>query len=677
MASRSVEAEDFLKYRTLSRPDFSSDGSLIACSVHQANKDDNRYNGDIIVVEAAAGAVSRFSYGGKDSSPRFSPDGRNLLFLSERTLEKDEKGNELYIMALPNGASRRLLKRKERIESPAWSCDSKTIYFLSKVVAKQQEDEEKDGVKVVRGMRLWFNGEGFIQNSRKQLFSINVESGNVTQLTVGEFDVLGFHASNSGKRFAYLASTDDRRPYITDLFICDDFSKPPTKVTKSDMEIAEFAWSPDDEQIALNASYYSQRGFASNSRIWIAEPRENSQIKKVEDVDLNKSNSLNSDARSGSHASSDIYWEGGFIFYLRAEGGSVRLYKVRPDSSRQELVVGGEISVESYSVSRGGNKIAYVSMDSSHLEELSVAEGGGGRQLTSMNEALYEELEIANPEYFSVRASDGTSLDCWVIAKDKSKKLPTILYVHGGPKTAFGNSYMHEFQTFASKRYAVLYSNIRGSDGYSEEFADLRGHYGERDFQDLLEVVEEASKRFSFIDRDRLGIAGGSYGGFMTNWVVGHTDIFRAAVTDRSIASWDSFFGTSDIGPYFTIDQIGGDPFTGPSKLRAESPITYVSKINTPMLIVHSMEDYRCWMVDGVQLYTALKYLGKEAEMVLFPEENHDLSRTGKPRRRISRLNHYLRWFDIHLKDNADASTSGQLNRPVFPKVPNLDTKPK
>lgn len=651
MSKRAIEPEDFLKYRTISHPDFSPDATTIACSVHQANKDDNNYTGDIMLVSTDGSGIVRLSYGGKDSSPRFSHDGKNILFLSKRTLEKDEKGNELYIMSLPQGQPRRLLKRKEGIESPTWSPDSKAIYFLSKVVDKQEEDEEKDGVIVVRRNRLWFNGEGFINNLRKHLFSVNVESGSVTQITSGEFDVGSFNIANSGNSLAYLASTDDSRPYITDLFVASSDGASYVKITNSDMEISDFAWSPDDRHIALNGNYYLPRGFASNSHIWIAEPNKEAQIKQVEKIDLNKANSLNSDCRVGASGSSSIYWENDYIYYLQGHAGSVDLYRVSPDT-KPELVIGGERSIEDYSVSRNG-KVAFVSMDSTHLEELSILDGSEKR-LTDLNGSLYQELEVLKPEHFAFQASDGVLIDCWVLFKDDTKKLPTILYVHGGPKTAFGNSYMHEIQTFAAKGYAILYANIRGSDAYSEDFADIRGHYGERDYKDLQEVVEFAAEQFPFIDKEHLGIAGGSYGGFMTNWVIGHTDIFRAAVTDRSIASWETFFGTSDIGPHFTKDQIGADPFNGAASLERTSPITYVSKINTPVLIVHSMEDYRCWMVDGVQLYRTLKYLGKETEMVLFPEENHDLSRIGKPRHRISRLNHYLRWFDKHLKNRSN-----------------------
>ncbi len=192
--------------------------------------------------------------------------------------------------------------------------------------------------------------------------------------------------------------------------------------------------------------------------------------------------------------------------------------------------------------------------------------------------------------------------------------------------------------------------NPRGSDGYSEKFADIRGRYGTRDYDDLMEGLDYVLKRFPQIDGRRLGVAGGSYGGYMTNWVVGHTDRFKAVVADRSISNWVSMWATSDIGPYFTSDQIGGNPWDAEEKLMSDSPLRYVPNVKTPLLLVHSMEDYRCWMPEAIQFFTSLKMLGKEAELVLFPDENHDLSRVGKPKHRVARLKHYLRWFDKHLK---------------------------
>ncbi|WP_243678728.1 prolyl oligopeptidase family serine peptidase [Vulcanisaeta distributa] len=207
-----------------------------------------------------------------------------------------------------------------------------------------------------------------------------------------------------------------------------------------------------------------------------------------------------------------------------------------------------------------------------------------------------------------------------------------------------------------SEGFAVIFMNPRGgSDGYDEEFADIRGHYGERDYEDLMEGLDYVIRNYDFIDPNRLGVIGGSYGGFMTNWVITHTDRFRAAITDRSISNWVSFFGASDIGPYFANDQIGGgenrDFWTYLESYTAKSPIMYVKNVKTPLLIIHSLEDYRCWFEQAIQLYTALKYLGKEVRMVVFPGgENHDLSRFGKPNHRIVRLRAIVDWFNEKLK---------------------------
>ena len=196
----------------------------------------------------------------------------------------------------------------------------------------------------------------------------------------------------------------------------------------------------------------------------------------------------------------------------------------------------------------------------------------------------------------------------------------------------------------------MIFSNPRGSDGYGEEFADIREHYGERDYQDLMEVVDEALKRFGFIDEERIGVTGGSYGGFMTNWIVGHTKRFKAAVTQRSISNWVSFFGTTDIGYYFAPDQIGKDPWSNLDGYWEKSPLKYAPNVETPLLIIHSIEDYRCWLPEALQFYTALKYLGKRVELALFPSENHDLSRSGKPKHRVKRLELIAGWMERWLR---------------------------
>jgi dipeptidyl aminopeptidase/acylaminoacyl peptidase len=636
---RSIRPDDFKLYSMLSGPSFSPDGKRVAFSAKRANMKDDSYDSDVYIADVKGGELTSFTSGKKDSDPKWSPDGNSILFLSRRNFGKDDKGNALYAISAGGGEARLLYKAETGVDGPQWSPDSKEVYFTAGVAKK-----EKDDVRVIRRITFWFNGLGFVYNVRKHLFKIDVATGKVTQLTRGAFSVGDYAASHDGKRVAYLASTNDLKPYISDIYLMDLPSRRTRKLTKSNMELNTVAWSPGDSRLAV-AGDDLPSGFASHTRVWTLDLKSRA-FALAEKVDRDKANSLNSDARAKAHGPGSITWESDGIYFLQADGGSVHVYRMAPGKT-PELVIGGNRSVEGFDV-RGG-KVAFVSMDSAHLEELYVKDGREAA-LTSLNSKVYEEVDILPSVRVSYRASDGANVEGWVLLPRSKGRVPGILYVHGGPKTAFGYSFMHEFQAFAGAGYAVIYLNPRGSDGYSEKFADIRGKYGTRDFDDLMEGLDHVLKAYPQIDGSRLGIAGGSYGGFMTNWAVGHTDRFRAAVTDRSIASWASMWGVSDIGPWFTDDQMGGDLWHAEEKVRHDSPLTYAPKVTTPLLIVHSMEDYRCPMVEGIQFFTALKRMGKEAELVLFPGENHDLSRVGKPKHRVARLNHYIRWFDSHLK---------------------------
>jgi dipeptidyl aminopeptidase/acylaminoacyl peptidase len=643
--ARPVQPSDLKYYQMLSEPRFSPDGRRVAVSVQRANIEDDLYDSDVFVADTDHPGFRRFTNGKRDSGPVWSPDGQSLLFLSRRQFGKEEKGMALYVIGTNGGEARLLTVSKTGIDDPRWSPDSRSIFYLSGVV-EDEKQEEKDAVKVVKRPGLWFNGVGFTYNRRKHLFTIDSSGGEPKQLTKGDVDLVEFAVAHRGGRIGYLATTDDLKPYMVDLFVLDLASGSTRKLTASDMTLTTLAWSPDDKKIALLGNKMPA-GFASQDKVWVAtlDPQ---GLKMAENVDRNKSNGLNSDVRTSSHGSHRIVWDGDGIYFLQADGGAVHVYRTKP-GKKPELLLGGDRSIESYDVHDG--KVAFVAADGAHLPDLFLLKGRKEVALTSLGKEAHAELQLVSPRGFEFRASDGERVEGWVmLPTETAGSVPTILYVHGGPKTASGHSFMHEFQAFVGAGYGVVFLNPRGSDGYSEKFADIRGKYGTRDFQDLMEGLDEAAKSFPQIDLSRAAVAGGSYGGFMANWAVGHTDRFRAAVADRSISSWVSMWGTSDIGPHFTSDQMGGDPWRAEEKLLAASPLRYAPNVKTPLLLVHSMEDYRCWMVEGIQFFTALKQLGKEAELVLFPGENHDLSRVGKPKHRITRLEHYLRWFDAHLK---------------------------
>ena len=636
---RPVEPEDLTAYTFLGEPSLSPDGKLVAISAHRAlmDKDKDEYEGNLWLVPVAGGVPRQLTTSGKDGGPKFSPDGARVAFTSRRDMGKDDKGNGLYVIPADGGEARLLLRRKEGVEGTAWSPDGGRILFLSNV------GEDEEDVRTVRRLNFWFNEKGFIYNLRKHLFAVDVATGAVKQLTQGEIDVQKAAWSHHGAQIAFLAVIDDQHPYLADAFVLDVGAGTATQVTDHRMEIDSVVWSPDDRRLLLVGDDLP-RGFASHLHLWTVDVG-GGRPTRLDALDRNVSNGLNCDVRMGG-LNVEPKWVGDRIVFPIADGGSVHLYSVKPSDRKASLLVGGERSVEAFQVH--GDTVIFTAMEHGRLPELYALQGEI-RGLTSFNAKASQDMDLLAPERFVFPASDGTDIEGWILRPPKEGKVPLILYVHGGPKTAFGHAYMHEFQTFAAKGYGVLFVNPRGSDGYTEAFADIRKHYGERDYQDLMEAADYAIAHYPFVDGSRLAVAGGSYGGFMTNWIIGHTGRFKAAVTDRSIANWWTFWATSDIGPYFTKDQIGMDPWDDEETTIAKSPIRYVKNATTPLLIVHSFDDLRCWHVEALQMFTALKHHGKEVEMVLVPKENHDLSRGGKPKHRVARLKAYLRWFDAHL----------------------------
>ncbi len=635
--SRPVEPEDLTAYAFLSEPSLSPDGSLVALSVHRALLEKDEYEGHLWLVPVTGGEPRQLTTAGKDSAPRFAPDGRRLLFTSRRDMGKDDKGAGLYVIPVDGGEARLLLRRKEGIEAPMWSPDGARVLFLSAVGT---DDED---VRTIHRINFWFNERGFTYNLRKHAFVLDLATNEARPVTQGEFDVLHASWSHDGTRIAYVAMTEDRRPYLNDLFVLDVSSGQTRQLTQHTMEIGAVAWSPDDGRLLFTGDELPH-GFASHEHLWWIDPAGGTP-ERLEALDRNLNNSLNCDVRMGG-MNVEPKWAGDRIVFAVAEGRAVHLYSITPADRKPTLLVGADRSIEAFQVH--GDTVVFTAMERSGLPELYVLDRGV-RPLTSFNRTPREDLDLLAPETVSFRASDGESVEGWLYRPKRAGQVPLVLYIHGGPKTAFGHAYMHEFQVFAAKGYAVLATNPRGSDGYTEAFADIRTHYGERDYQDLLEAVDHVVAHHPEIDGTRLAVAGGSYGGFMTNWIVGQTTRFKAAVTDRTIANWWTFWATSDIGPHFTKDQVGVDPWDDEETTMAKSPLRYVKNVSTPLLIVHSFEDLRCWQVEGLQMYTALKYYGKEVEMFLVPKENHELSRGGKPKHRVARLKAYLRWFDAHL----------------------------
>ena len=291
--------------------------------------------------------------------------------------------------------------------------------------------------------------------------------------------------------------------------------------------------------------------------------------------------------------------------------------------------------------------------DATHLAELYSFQKNQHKPITNLNVEPLKDHYVAKPNRVSYQ-SKGYSLEGWVLyPKDykKGKKYPAVLDIHGGPRCAYGEVFFHEMQVWASKGYFVLFTNIKGSDGRGDAFADIRGDYGGTDYENLMDFVDAAIKKYPDIQTKKLCVTGGSYGGFMTNWIIGHTDRFVAAASQRSISNWISMAFTSDIGEYFSADQNGAkNVFDGKKELWDHSPLKFATKVKTPTLFIHSEEDYRCPVSEGIQMMQALAFRNIETRMILFKGENHELSRSGMPKHRIRRLKEITNWFEKHVR---------------------------
>ncbi|WP_010478589.1 S9 family peptidase [Thermococcus zilligii] len=580
--------------------------------------------------------VEPFTSGKKDSNPRFSPDGKLVAFTSRR--DKEGKEAELYVIPTDGGEARLLAKFRYGIKNLRFTEDGRGVAVVTPV---DIEKKPKDDVHVIREIPFWFNGLGWVYGRRNVVYLVDVETGKKKRLTPKNLDVsqIRFH---DGKLYFTAQEDREKKPMVSDLYVLEGGRA--KRLTPGEWSVGDFV-PLEDGTFVLSANT-RERGIPTNTHIYHYNPETGELRKLTKDLDRSAYNSLNSDVRGSQRA--ELVFKDGWVYYVATDGPRANLFRVNLEG-KIERVVSGDRSVESFAI---GDYVAFTAQDAVTPTELYVLRDGKEKRVTDFN-GWIKEYTLSRPEYFKVKASDGAEIDAWImkpVGFEPGRKYPAVLEIHGGPKTAYGHSFMHEFHVLTSKGFVVVFSNPRGSDGYGEEFADIRGHYGERDYQDLMEVVDEALKRFDFIDSERIGVTGGSYGGFMTNWIVGHTKRFKAAVTQRSISSWVSFFGTTDIGYYFAPDQIGGDPWSNTGGYWEKSPLKYAPSVETPLLIIHSMEDYRCWLPEALQFFTALKYLGKTVELALFPGENHELSRSGKPKHRVRRLELIAGWMERWLK---------------------------
>jgi len=643
-ARRPVRPEDLRKFIFVSDPQMSPDGSKVAYVHTSIDYKENDYVKHIWVHDVVTGRDKQFTSGaGKDSYPRWSPSGDQLLFLS--TGRSPGSKAELYVISASGGEAKQVASLETGVMAPKWSPDGKRILFSSRVW-----EPEKPDTDVVVINRIWFklNGVGLFAGKRVHLFTVRASGGKPKQVTRGEFDVAAYDWSPDGKEIAYVTNKDPDQDisHVKDIYVTSAKGGEPRKITESAHEINKISWSKHG--IAYYGSDFHARG-ATNIDLYVMQPGE-PPVNLIKEFDRSLSRGIGSDLRVASPEEGPVWsLDGKEIYFLTGEVPHSNIYKVSVDGGKVTQLTMG-VTVDGFSFSSDFQHLAYVAMTAVEPCELYV----DGEKVTGFNTRHLKKLLISRPEQYTWVNEVGDLIHGWVMKPagfKEGEKYPTILQIHGGPLGIYGDAIYHEFQVLTSAGYVVIYTNPRGSAGYGEEYAaTLNGRHGTVDYRDVLDFVLDAVKRFEFIDGERLGVTGGSYGGYLTNWIITQTDLFKAAVACRSTCNRHSHHGYSDLG--FKHGESGnmGYPWRDEEKLLKQSPIRYAKNVKTPLLLIHSENDLRCTIQQAEEFFVALRELGVDTEMVRFPDENHELSRSGKPKHREERLRHILRWFDKYLK---------------------------
>ena len=655
-----IDQKDILSYRFLSEVRYNPGHTRATFVVSNANEAENSYESRLWLYEN--GATKQLTDLGKEGRYIWLDDDR-LLFPAVRSAAEKKRAEgkdpftSYYVLdlrggeALPyftvpfNAGEIRALDGMrflvigffDKAHPDLYAADEET----RKTVLKAREDE-KD-YEVFDELPFWHNGAGVVNGQRRRLFLVTLDPLTITPLSGSQEDMGGFTVrgdeavyaiQNRGprmqlKEFTVMAhdlrTGKTREVLHTDAFMLSRFETVGDRI---------LVFGGEGKRYGLNENDYVYELDTAAGALKLLFPAEHSLY-----------NSVGSDCRLGGGR--EAVAVGDSLYHLTTRDGDAVLYRLDRDGADTPVFTKAG-AIDCFDVAE--SKALCVGLYDMRPQELYLCDlkTGEAKRLTDFNGPALADRYVAQPEPLSVE-SEGLTVHGWVLKPldyDPNRTYPAIFDIHGGAKTVYGPVFYHEMQYWAGKGYFVFFCNPKGSDGGDNAFADIRGGYGDVDYKNLMAFADGVLAAYPAIDPQRVCETGGSYGGFMTNWIIGHTDRFCCCASQRSISNWLSFTGVSDIGSYFAPDQTAGDLYDDPATLWAQSPLKYAKNVKTPTLFIHSDEDYRCPLEQGLQMFSALIDRGVPARLCLFHGENHELSRSGKPLHRLRRLKEITDWFD-------------------------------